>query len=120
MMRVPVVESGRLTVDGQEVDPASPPAVAVEQLLGSPGDPGELARLGIGWVLVEADPPPARLRGLEPIFAGESLRLFRIEGAQTVRADVGYRVVAVAAHLVWLVMIVGGAVAAVYRRRRHA
>lgn len=120
MMRAPVVESGRLTVDGQEVDPASPPAVAVEQLLGSPGDPGELARLGIGWVLVEADPPPARLRGLEPVFAGESLRLFRIEGAQTVRADVGYRVVALAAHLVWLVMIVGGAVAAVYLRRRHA
>jgi hypothetical protein len=48
------------------------------------GDPDRLARLGIGWVLVEHGTPgavePAELAGLMPVYDGRWLTLYRVPG----------------------------------------
>jgi hypothetical protein len=48
------------------------------------GDPGRLARLGVGWVLVEYGTPgavePAELAGLTPVHDGRWLALYRVPG----------------------------------------
>uniref|UniRef100_UPI003D8F5A5E hypothetical protein n=1 Tax=Gordonia sp. B7-2 TaxID=3420932 RepID=UPI003D8F5A5E len=111
MLRAPVVESGRLTVDGREIDPPSAAAVKVEKVLDTEGDPSELADLGVGWVLVDGDSPPARVARLDPVFTGDTLRLYQIDGAQTPKASSGARAAAVTAHVLWLAMILAGAAA---------
>lgn len=109
MLRAPVVESGRLTVDGVEVDPPSARAAEVDRLLGSAGDRNRLAELGVGWVLVEDGSTPAALTGAHPVFAGTSLRLYRIDDPVLDQVSAVRRALVIGAHLVWLTLIVGAA-----------
>lgn len=134
MLRAPVVESGELTVDGEEVDAAAPRARQVTDALAAGGDPTVLARLGIGWVLVEntgetthpgeattpAVPQKLSSRG-EMVFAGRDLTLFRVENpAGVARASTTERAIAWTAHIVWAGLILVGALAAWWPRRRRA
>lgn len=125
MLRAPVVESGELIVDGATVDEATPRAQQVTEALRAGGDPTTLARLGVGWVLVEnvsgtAQPDiPAALSGrADVVFRGHDLVLFRVDDPADVgRASSAARVSAYAAHLVWAALIICGGVAALWRRR---
>lgn len=127
MLRAPVVESGELVVDGATVDEATPRAQQVTEALRTGGDPTTLARLGVGWVLVEnlsgtaqPDVPATLADGADVVFRGHDLVLFRIDDP----ADVGgassaARVTAYAAHLVWAALIICGGVAALWPLRRR-
>lgn len=127
MLRAPVVESGKLVVDGATVDEATPRAQQVTEALRSGGDPTTLARLGVGWVLVEnlsgtaqPDVPATLASHADVVFRGHDLVLFRIDDA----ADVGgassaARASAYAAHLVWAALIICGGVAALWPLRRR-
>ena len=127
MLRAPVVESGELVVDGATVDEATPRAQQVTEALRTGGDPTTLTRLGVGWVLVEnlsgtAQPDiPAALAGrADVVFRGHDLVLFRIDDPADVGGASGAaRVTAYAAHLVWAALVICGAVAALWPRRRR-
>ncbi len=127
MLRAPVVESGELVVDGATVDEATPRAQQVTEALRAGGDPATLARLGVGWVLVEnvsgtaqPDIPTALAGRADVVFRGHDLVLFRIDNP----ADVGGAssaawATAYAAHLVWAALIICGGVAALWSLRRR-
>jgi hypothetical protein len=115
MLRAPVPQTGELRVGGRIIDRVPGPAADAEQVLASGKEVGPgLARLGVGWVLVEASPdfPAAEPPGLDRVYDSADLRLYRVPGrigpvpgaaSSTERAG------AWAAHLVWLAVLVGGA-----------
>ncbi|MGY1605760.1 hypothetical protein [Geodermatophilus sp. SYSU D00700] len=78
----PVVADGTLVVDGAPVRGEDPRAAGV---LPAAGDPDRLARLGVGWVLVELGTPgppvPAAVTALPLVVDGSELRLYRVPGA---------------------------------------
>jgi len=114
MLRAPVIESGELSVDGEVVDAPSERAAAVAAVLESGGSPAELAALGVGWVLVENDSPPALLAEEgRLVHDGEDLRLYRIDAHADRSADGSDRALAIGAHLVWAALFVAGIVGAV-------
>ncbi|MGV9826001.1 hypothetical protein [Gordonia sp. NPDC003429] len=119
MLRAPVIESGELVVDGRVVDAAAPHARAVDDVLRAGGDPAALARLGVGWVLIDTPDTavPQALSGqLRPEVDDSSLTVFRIPDAAPPSApSSAARAAMWAAHLLWLAMIVVGAGAAILR-----
>lgn len=78
----------------------------------------ELARAGVGWVVVEGGEP--RL-DLPVAFAADDLTVYRVGGEHPAAS---HRGLVIAAHLVWLASLLAGAVgmiaAAITRRRRGA
>ncbi|HEX4726869.1 MAG TPA: hypothetical protein VH298_03675, partial [Jatrophihabitans sp.] len=85
LLPAPVVVDDRLVVSGTVLAGEDPVAAAVwVQLTYNPTRSlAGLADLGIGWVLVEADtagPPLPNLTGLQPVFTGNSLKLYRVPG----------------------------------------
>ncbi|MGY1693970.1 MULTISPECIES: hypothetical protein [unclassified Geodermatophilus] len=79
----PVVGDDTLVVDGVAVRGEDRRAAEV---LAAAGDPARLARLGVGWVLVERGTPgppvPAAVTALPPFVDGAQLRLYRVPGAE--------------------------------------
>ncbi|TSD95161.1 hypothetical protein FOV72_14745 [Gordonia rubripertincta] len=123
MLRAPVIESGALTVDGEVVDPPSEHAAAVASALEAGGAPDDLATLGVGWVLVENDSPPARLAAdARLVHHGDDLRLYRVDDPAHHGAGATDRALAIAAHLLWAAMLVAGVAGALVvsaRERRR-
>lgn len=123
MLRAPVIESGALTVDGEVVDPPSEHAAAVASALEAGGAPDDLATLGVGWVLVENDSPPARLAAdARLVHDGDDLRLYRVDDPAHHGAEATDRALAIAAHLLWAAMLVAGVAGALVvsaRERRR-
>ncbi|MEH3156694.1 MAG: hypothetical protein PGN29_15665 [Gordonia paraffinivorans] len=135
VLRVPVLAGGALVVDGRTVD-APPPdsrAARADRIVTVGGSADQLARLGVGWVLVEEQAMPAAagvvmrpapgactvqlpVTGLRCVHEGRDLTLLRVPDPVVVRASTVDRTTMWAAHLVWLVTIVAG-IAAVTRRR---
>jgi hypothetical protein len=78
----PAVVDDDLVVDGRTVAGEDTRASEVAAVI---DDPAALARLGIGWVLVEHGTPgrpvPASITALRPVYAGEDLDLYRLPGA---------------------------------------
>lgn len=111
-----VLTTGDLVIGGTTVPGEGEAAREVEKLVLSGADVEELARAGVGWVVVEGGGPP-RLT-LPVAFADADLVVYRVGGD---RPAAPHRGVMIAAHLVWLAALVGGAVgmiaAAVTRRR---
>ncbi|WP_051133576.1 hypothetical protein [Nocardia paucivorans] len=105
-----VLQTGELPVHGRTVAGEGARARMVEDLLLRGGPPEELARLGVGWVLVEnTSPGPlgdsrATLAALEPVHTTADLDLYRVPG---VRAEPGatHRGLVVAAHIGWAVLL---------------
>ncbi|WP_369258830.1 hypothetical protein [Geodermatophilus amargosae] len=79
-----VVADDTLVVDGRAVRGEDDRAA---QVLAAAGDPARLARLGVGWVLVERGTPgpavPAAVTGLPLVVDGADLRLHRVPGAES-------------------------------------
>ena len=128
LLRAPVLESGELVVDGTVVDHAAPRAQHVIDVLGAGGDPGALAQLGVGWVLVEhlsgtgePDVPRSLALHAETVFSGQDLTLFRIGAPAAIGgASTAARVAAWSAHLLWAALIVVGGLVGAWPRRRRA
>jgi hypothetical protein len=94
----------------------------VQRLLLAGADPVAVRRAGVGWLVVEEGSPgdmgsAARTLAHLPVaYRGQDLTLYRVGGTSTgVPAD--HRLVAVIAHLVWLEMLIVGAVGMAISRR---
>jgi hypothetical protein len=84
LLPVPVVVDDRLSVSGTRLAGEDPRAAAVRRALRSgPGLAAGLARLGIGWVVVEHGTPGRvpRLEALLPAYRGTDVSLYRVPGA---------------------------------------
>ncbi|RBY90430.1 hypothetical protein DQ244_13405 [Blastococcus sp. TBT05-19] len=78
----PTVTDDELVVGGR---PVAGEDVRARTVAAAAGDPAELARLGVGWVLVERGTPgrpvPAEVDALPVVVDGPDLRLHRVPGA---------------------------------------
>jgi hypothetical protein len=124
-LRAEVLATGDLTISGQSVPGEGNHAREVQRMLLAGGHPQALADAGVGWVVVESGSPGAMgdaqqtLAQLPVVHRDADLTLYRVGGVSPVVTQ-GKRVLAVAAHLVWLVLLTGaGATALVSTRRKH-
>ncbi|MFB7720380.1 hypothetical protein [Nocardia sp. NPDC056100] len=129
-----VLQTGELPVQGATVSGEGMRAGQVERLLLRGGSAAELARLGVGWVLVEGGTPgpvgesKITLGQLNSVYSDRDLQLYRVPGEITPHdASAAARRVSGAAHLVWGVLLCGGIISALVRflsqsrtRRRSA
>lgn len=124
-VRAEVLSTGDLSISGATVLGEGGTAREVQDLLLAGADPARLAEAGVGWVLIESGSSgelgsAARtLEQLSPVYADADLRLYRVPGA-TMPEPNPHRRVLIAAHLAWLVLLVGafaGAALAAARRR---
>ncbi|MFI6042245.1 hypothetical protein ACIA8C_11460 [Nocardia sp. NPDC051321] len=122
-----VLQTGELPVRGRTVSGEGARAREVEALLLRGGSAQELASNGVGLVLLERGTPgplgasKTTLAQLDPIFSNADLALYRVPGAvERHNASSMDRAVAIAAHTLWLALLVGGPlVAAITRRARR-
>ncbi|MEV0028848.1 hypothetical protein [Nocardia sp. NPDC050793] len=118
-----VLQTGELPVRGRTVSGEGTRAREVETLLLQGGSAQDLARLGVEWVLVERTTPgplgesKTTLAQLEPVYADDHLALYRVPGPDPTLATPDHRWLAVAAHLLWAVMLIGGPTLAVVAQR---
>jgi hypothetical protein len=124
-LRADVLSTGDLSITGATVLGEGRHARDVQRLLLEGAEPQQLRRAGVGWLVVESGTPgemglAARTLDRLPVtYRGRDLALYRV-GGMTAGASAGQRRTAVIAHLAWLAMLVGGAVAmaVTYWRRR--
>ncbi|MGK8554249.1 hypothetical protein [Nocardia gipuzkoensis] len=110
-----VLQTGELPVRGRTVSGEGARARQVEALLLHGGPAADLARLGVGWVLVERTTPgplgesAATLAQLEPTYEDADLALYRVPGVIERRGSTTQqRAFAYAAHSLWGAMLVAG------------
>ncbi|WP_434086131.1 hypothetical protein [Nocardia sputorum] len=120
-----VLQTGELPVRGRTVSGEGTRASEVENLLLHGGSPAELARLGVGWVLVERTTPgplgesASTLASLERAYEDADLALYRVPGVvERGRSTTAHRWTAGAAHLFWGALLVAGPLAALGTRAR--
>jgi hypothetical protein len=103
-----VLATGDLLIGGRTVPGEGVRAREVQRLLASGAGAGDMARAGVGWVVVEsADSPPLAL----PVaYRDDDLTLYRVGGDHPAAA---HRGVLIAAHLIWLATLVVGAIGSV-------
>lgn len=123
LLRVPVLVGGALVVDGRTVDapPDDSRAARADRIVTGGGSAAELARLGVGWVLVEENASNGRcedvpVTGPRCVHEGRDLVLLRVPDPVVVRASAVDRGIMWAAHLIWLAAIVLGIAAATRSR----
>jgi len=104
-VRADVLTTGDLTISGQTVPGEDGRAREVQRLLLTGADRDALARAGVGWVVVETGGDTLSL-ALPVAYRENDLTVYRVGGDYPAAA---YRGVMVAAHLVWLAMLVAGA-----------
>ncbi|WP_431968328.1 hypothetical protein [Nocardia sp. bgisy134] len=118
-----VLQTGELPVRGRTVAGEGTRARDVETLLLQGGSARDLSRLGVEWVLVERTTrgplgeSKTTLAQLEPVYADDHLALYRVPGPDPVVAAPDHRGLAVAAHLLWAMMLIGGPALTVVARR---
>jgi hypothetical protein len=123
-LRPDVLTTGDLTISGTTVLGEGNRARDVQQLLLAGGDPVDLRRAGVGWLVVELGTAgdmgsAAETFGRLPVaYRGRDLVLYRVGGA-TAGASTGRRTTVVIAHVAWLAMLIGGAVGATVTSRRQ-
>jgi hypothetical protein len=123
-LRADVLTTGDLTISGTTVLGEGNRARDVQQLLLTGGDPVDLRRTGVGWLVVELGTPgdmglAAETFGRLPVaYRGRDLVLYRVGGA-TAGASTSRRTTVVIAHLAWLAMLIAGAVGATVTSRRQ-
>jgi hypothetical protein len=109
-----VLITGDLIISGVTVPGEGSRAHEVRQLLLAGADPVALRRAGVAWLVVEAGTPgdmglaAKTFERLPVTYRGHDLTLYRVGGAAVGAPD--RRLFAVIAHLVWLEMLIGGAV----------
>nr|WP_280459643.1 hypothetical protein [Nocardia carnea] len=106
-----VLQTGALPVRGETVSGEGSRAQTVEDLLLAGGDAHALARLGVGWVLVERDSPgplgesATTLTQLDQVFDSEELRLYQVPDVAA-RPAPDHRALLIGAHIVWALLLV--------------
>lgn len=124
-VRADVLATGDLSVGGRTVPGEGSRARAVQAALLSGADPALLTVDGVGWVVVESGTggemgAAARtLARLPIVYRDPDLTLYRV-GGDAPGASASRRAAAVAAHLVWLAMLVVGAGGMAVRPIRRA
>lgn len=117
-----VLQTGALPVRGETVTGEGTRAQTVEDLLLAGGDAAELARLGVGWVLVERDSPgplgesATTLNQLNRVFDSDELRLYQVPGVAP-RPTPEHRVLLIGAHIFWALLLVTPLLPHIWRRR---
>ena len=107
-----VVVSDRLTVGGRTLAGEDEHAARVGRALRGRAAAARLARLGVGWVLVERGTPGPlpRLDGLREVRSGPALRLYRVPGTVAHRGPSDARVTLVfAGDAAALLVLIGAA-----------
>ncbi|MFI2281542.1 hypothetical protein [Nocardia beijingensis] len=110
-----VLQTGELPVRGRTVSGEGARAREVENLLLHGGAPADLARLGVGWILVERTTPgplgasASTLAQVEQVYEDTDLALYRVpdvieRGASTTTQ----RSIAIAAHVLWTALLIAG------------
>ncbi|MGB6209688.1 MAG: hypothetical protein WBF82_22360 [Mycobacterium sp.] len=121
-----VLLTGDLTIAGVTVPGEGYRARTAQRLLLSGADPAALRRAGIAWLVVEAGTPgdmglaAKTFERLPVTYRGHDLSLYRVDDAPAA-TPADRRLLAVIAHLVWLQMLIAGAVGmavAGWRQRR--
>ncbi len=123
-VRADVLATGDLDIAGMTVPGEGARARAVQGLLLGGSDPSALASAGVAWLVVESDSPgdvgsSARtLDRLSPVYRDRSLALYRI-GGESAGVPSAHRRATLAAHWVWVALLVGCGAGAVARRVRR-
>ncbi|CAJ1496389.1 hypothetical protein [[Mycobacterium] holstebronense] len=124
-VRAEVLTTGDLTVGGQTVPGEGSHAREVQEALLSGAEPAGLGVKGVGWVVTESDvdgeigSAAKTLTRLPVAYRDSDLTVYRV-GGRAPKTSPGPRRAAMAAHLVWLAMLVagaGGLTAPLIRRR---
>ncbi|BBZ24892.1 hypothetical protein [Mycolicibacter hiberniae] len=124
-VRAEVLTTGDLMVGGQTVPGEGTRARTVQEALLSGAEPAALGVKGVGWVVRETDAQgeigaaEKTLTRLPVAYRDADLTVYRV-GGHAPKVPTGPRRAAIAAHLVWLAMLVAGAagLAAAPLRRR--
>jgi hypothetical protein len=126
-IRPQVLSTGDLTISGHTVFGEGNHSRAVQQLLLTGADPQQLARAGVGWVVVESGTggemgsAAKTLSRLPVAYRDASLTLYRV-GGDYPGASPQRRRLQIITHLVWLAVLAAGAtgiaVSAIRRPRR--
>ena len=122
-IRADVLTTGDLSIAGETVPGEGSRARAVQEqlLVGAPGE--QLAAAGVGWVVVqlgsrgEMGSAAKTLGKLPVVYRDGEIAVYRV-GGDAAGATAGQRRVAVAAHLVWLAVLIAGAAGTVVGRVR--
>lgn len=99
-LRADVLTTGDLVIGGRLVPGEGARARAIQQLMTSGAPDDRLAEAGVGWVVFES---------------GYDVSLHRVGGSAPAAP---WRGVMIAAHLVWLAVLIGGAIGTVVSGRR--
>lgn len=125
MLPVDVLQTGQLVVgQASAVAGEGARAARVEQLLLAGAGPQNLADEHVRWVLVERTTPgplgqsQRTLDRLEQVFSDDELALYRVPGSIPPDAREG-RGTALAAHLLWAALLVGGGLGVLQAGRRR-
>ncbi|MEV6252072.1 hypothetical protein AB0L97_02285 [Nocardia sp. NPDC051911] len=120
-----VLQTGELPVRGRTVSGEGARAREVENLLLHGGAPADLARLGVGWILVERTTPgpvgasASTLAQVEQVYEDADLALYRVPGVvERGTSTTTQRSVAATAHLLWVAVLVAGTLTALGARFR--
>jgi len=113
-----VLTTGDLLIAGQTVPGEGERAREVQRLLLAGAGRAELASHGVGWVVVESSggADPLAPLGLPIAYRDDDLTLYWICGD---RPSAEHRGTMIAAHLLWLVTLVVGAVGTIGSARRR-
>lgn len=107
-----VLGSGDLNIGGQTVPGEGARGRAATQMVLDGASRSELADAGIGWVVIESGSAPMDL----PVaYRNGEITLYDVGGSAPAASGRG---VMIAAHLVWLSILIGAGVGALVRRRR--
>lgn len=104
-LRAEVLSTGDLMIGGQVVPGEGTRAREVQDLMRSGADRQRMADAGVGWLVVETNGVPAEL-DLPVAYRDADIALYRIGGDHPASP---HRGMLIAAHLVWLLALVGGA-----------
>jgi hypothetical protein len=121
-VRAEVLATGDLTISGQSVPGEGGHARDVQRMLLAGSPPATLAEAGVGWVVVESGSAGTlgdaqrTLQGLPVAYRDADLTLYRVGGTSQA-APQGKRTLAIATHLVWLVLLTGAGIVALVSRR---
>jgi hypothetical protein len=114
-VRADVLMTGDLIISGVTVPGEGYRAHHVQRLLLAGADPAALRAAGVAWLVVESGTPgdmgkaAKTFQRLPVAYRGHDLTLYRV-GGTAVGATPDHRLLAVIAHLVWLEMLIVGAV----------
>ena len=120
-LRAEVLSSGDLSVAGQTVPGEGERARRIEQAILDGADAAALAGAGVRWLVVESGTPgplggaEATLAELTPVYRDDDLSLYRI-GGDAPGAPASNRAAVLGAHLLWAMLLAGGAAVAAIPR----